>query len=87
MKLYFYQGLDGEIVPKDVTHVIVGETVTVIKKYAFYKCEYLVSIIMGDNVKKIELAAFYGCWALRCIRLSETLEYNGKGAFKYCHSL
>ena len=38
MKLYLYQGLDGEEVPKDVTHVIVDETVTVIKQCAFCEC-------------------------------------------------
>ena len=87
MKLYIYRGLDGEIVPKDVTHVIVDSRVTVIKKEAFSWCELLVSIIMGDNVKIIERWAFYKCRALRFIRLSKTLEYIGELAFFGCRSL
>ena len=88
MKLYFFQGLAGEIVPKDITHVIIDRKVTVIKWHAFRMCRHrLVSIIMGDNVKRIEMKAFAGCYALRFIRLSKTLEYIGYNAFKYCYSL
>ena len=82
-----YRGLKNEKVPIDVTHVIVDNTVTVIKKKAFFKCRHLVSVIMGDNVKKIERRAFYYCLALRFIRLSNTLEYIGVGAFYCCDSL
>ena len=87
MKLYIYHGLDGEIVPKDVTHVIVDSNVTVIKKRAFSNCIHLVSLIMVDNVKIIELGAFSYCRALRFIRLSKTLEYIGRCAFFRCDSL
>jgi len=87
MKLYIYQGLENEKVPKDVTHVIVDSSVTVIKKEAFSNCEYLVSVIMGDNVKRIEGWAFVRCRALRFIRLSKALEYIGDRAFWCCKSL
>jgi hypothetical protein len=87
MKLYIYRGLDKEKVPKDVTHVIVDSSVTVIKFYAFHQCKYLVSVIMGDNVKRIEQSAFWGCIALRFIRPSKKLEYIGYKAFEYCLSL
>eukprot|EP00554_Chaetoceros_debilis_P007249 CAMPEP_0194075924 /NCGR_PEP_ID=MMETSP0149-20130528/2818_1 /TAXON_ID=122233 /ORGANISM="Chaetoceros debilis, Strain MM31A-1" /LENGTH=50 /DNA_ID=CAMNT_0038756527 /DNA_START=63 /DNA_END=211 /DNA_ORIENTATION=+ len=50
MRLHIYHGLDDEIVPKDVTHVIVDSSVTVIKEKAFWGCKHLVSLIMGDNV-------------------------------------
>ena len=87
MKLYIYRGLDGERVPKDVTHVIVDDSVRIIKKNAFYNCAHLVSIIMGDNVKRIEMFAFRCCYALRFVRLSKTLEYIGGWVFQYCESL
>lgn len=87
MKLYIYHGLDAEGVSKDVTHVIVDSSVTVIKNGAFFKCKHLVSVIMGDNVKRIEKQAFSCCHALRFIRLSKTLEYIGQKAFSYCESL
>ena len=87
MKLYIYRGLENEKVPKDVTHVIVASSVTVIRKKAFDNCELLVSFIMGDNVKIIEEEAFSFCLALRFIRLSKTLGYIGQRAFEYCESL
>ena len=87
MKLYIYQGLDDEKVPKDTTRVIVDNSVTVIKRDTFYLCRHLVSVIMGDNVKRIEEWAFYKCHALRFIRLSNMLEFMGAGAFHSCHSL
>ena len=87
MKLYIYLGIENEKVPKDVTHVIVASSVTVIKGYAFIDCELLVSVIMGDNVKRIEEGAFYYCRALRFVRLSKKLEYIGCFTFGYCHSL
>jgi len=88
MRLHIYHGLDDEEIPKDVTHVIVDSSVTVIKEGAFYRChKYLVSVIMGDDVKRIEEAAFFKCWALRFIRLSRTLEYIGDEAFRDCESL
>ena len=87
MKLYIYQGLEHEKVPKDVTHVIVDSSVTVIKSHAFSWCRHLVSVIMGDNVKKIEDRAFWDCSALRFVRLSKTLEYIECRAFYECESL
>ena len=87
MKLYIYQGLDKERVPRDVTHAIVDDSVTIIKEGAFQGCTHLISIIMGDNVKRIEMCAFFCCYALRYIRLSTTLEYIGSSAFSRCDCL
>eukprot|EP00554_Chaetoceros_debilis_P010175 CAMPEP_0194108212 /NCGR_PEP_ID=MMETSP0150-20130528/7953_1 /TAXON_ID=122233 /ORGANISM="Chaetoceros debilis, Strain MM31A-1" /LENGTH=295 /DNA_ID=CAMNT_0038796855 /DNA_START=1 /DNA_END=888 /DNA_ORIENTATION=+ len=99
MKLYLYRGLEDEEVPRDVTHVIVDNSVTIIKARvfhnsvtvnqlsAFYYCRSLVSVIMGDNVKRIEKKAFCDCQALRCVRLSKTLEHIGIYAFCKCLSM
>ena len=87
MRLHIYHALDGEIVPDDVTHVIVDDSVTVIKKQAFSYCELLVSLIMDDNVKRIEEEALSCCRALRFLRLSKALEYIGNHAFYCCVSL
>ena len=87
MRLYIYRGLKNEKVPKDVTHVIVDNSVTVIKRRAFSSCYHLVSLTMGDSVKRIEKEAFSRCIALRFIRLSKTLEYIGLYAFWDCDSL
>ncbi len=74
MRLYIFRDLDEEKVPKDVTHVIVDDNVTTIKKKAFDMCYHLASIIVGDNVKRIEDFAFRFCLSLRFVRLSKTLE-------------
>ena len=79
MKLYIYHGLDNKNVPEDVTHVIIDNSVTIIKKMAFCGCVHLVSIIMGDNVKRIEEYAFCACRALRFVRLTNMLAYIGMG--------
>ena len=92
MRLCINRGFDDERVPKDATHVIVDESVTMIKEYAFNWCEILVSIIMGDNatsdnVKTVEEFAFYKFHDLRFIRLSKTLDFVGEEAFCHCQSL
>ena len=87
MKLYIYRGLDDEIVPKDITHLIVDESVVIIKGFAFCSCAHLISAIMGDNVKRIENCAFFRCSSLRFIRLSNTLEFIGLLAFHHCQYL
>jgi hypothetical protein len=92
MRLYIYRGFDDEKglglgLPRDVTHVIVDDTVSVIKREAFSDCIHLVSVIMGDNVKRIERYAFFRCTALRFVRLSRTLGYIGYKAFSCCKSL
>eukprot|EP01083_Nonionella_stella_P255254 876342_1 len=87
MRLYIFQGLKNERAPKDATHVIVDDSVVVIRKCAFMECRNIVSIIMGDNVKRIEKHVFMCCAALRFIRLSRTLNYIGEAAFIHCESL
>jgi len=88
MKLHIYRGLvDDEEIPEDVTHVIIDNSVAVIKRGAFQRSYLLVCVIMCDNVKRIEGYAFWDCHALRIIRLSKTLGYIGARAFCGCKSL
>ena len=86
MKLYFYRGLEDEVVPKDFTRVIVDNNVAIVRKKVFALCNRLVSVIMGDNVKIIN-DAFWYCHALRFIKISKALEYIGEHAFFHWHSL
>mmetsp|Transcript_20190 Transcript_20190/g.30592 ORF Transcript_20190/g.30592 Transcript_20190/m.30592 type:complete len:282 (-) Transcript_20190:131-976(-) len=87
MKPCIYRGIKGEIVPNDVTHLFIDESVTIIKEWPFFQRTHLVSIVMADNVKIIETGAFSGCSALRFVRLSKTLEYIGNYAFARCWTL
>eukprot|EP01083_Nonionella_stella_P016301 45547_1 len=87
MKLYLYRGLDDEEVPNDVTHVIVHESVTVIKADAFYMRTHLISVIMGDNVKLIESGAFHECEHLVSIIMGDNVETIEQYAFHRCYAL
>ena len=81
MRLYLYRGLDNERAPKDVTRVIIDDSITIIRGEAFCVCKSLVSVIMGENVKRIGAFAFMNCHALRFIRLSKKLESVGVFAY------
>lgn len=91
MRLYFrpyrYRGQTEEQVPHGVTHVIVNEGVTVIKRLAFAHCEYLVSVIMADSVTEIEYSAFFECSALFFVHVSRGLERIHRQAFYDCRSI
>ena len=87
MRLYLYRGLDNERAPKDVTRVIIDDSITIIRGEALCVCKSLVSVIMGENVKRIGAFAFMNCHALRFIRLSKKLESVGVFALYLCRSL
>ena len=85
MKLCFYDNLDGDDVPKHITHVIISKAVTKIGKRAFECCRHLVSVkvdnsdtlvsvaVMGDSVTSIEEGTFMNCHDLKVVQLSWTL--------------
>ena len=60
-----YRGEEGEIIPRDATHIFVGEDFTFIRVGAFANHPNIVEVICHDNVEKIEKRAFYGCRSLR----------------------
>ncbi len=49
--------INGEL----VTDLVIPDTVTEIKAYAFYNCKSLISITIPDSVTSIGDRAFYGC--------------------------
>ena len=59
--------LDGEI----VTELVIPESVTQIKPYAFYNCESLMSVTIHENVTSIGNYAFYNCY-----KLAEVVNYS-----------
>jgi len=90
MKLYRHYGWDKEkeIVPNDITHMIIDDSVTSIEDFAFCnRCPMLVSLIMGDTVSEIGKYAFSGCRSLKFLRLSKVLEHIRNDAFSRCESL
>ena len=68
-------------------NTIIPESVTIIGKNSFYKCESITSIIIPSNIEKIEAAAFYGCSTLSKVYLSDGIKCIEDSAFSRCTSL
>ena len=64
-------------VPKNVTHVIVHESVTVIPRDAFRECRDLKEVILPEGLLEIGWRAFGGCTSLVNIKFPSTLRDIG----------
>ena len=62
--IFVYMGGE-QLVPRDVTHVIVDKSVKIIRRSAFFEGDCLVSIEMHDGIEIIEEWAFCYCTSLR----------------------
>ena len=62
------------------------ETVTEVRKGAFYSCQYLTSIVLPQSVKEVGEAAFGDCPMLSKADLGGA-ERLGESIFEYCPSL
>ena len=63
------------------TELIIPNSVTNIKNYAFAECESITSLIVPENVTTIGKAAFVGCDNLTNVSLPDTLTGIGESAF------
>ncbi len=75
--------LNGEL----VTDIVIPDTVTQIKDYAFYGCKSLTSVKIGSGVTSIGAYAFYDCSSLASVTIDSgvtSIEYD---AFRNCTSL
>jgi len=69
---------------KNLTKVIIPNTVTTIGRSAFYRCGSLAQVVMPNSVKRINDSAFSRCVALTNVELPDNLEYIGYGVFYDC---
>jgi len=83
--LYYAKNLhlNGEL----VTNLVIPNTVTKIKDYAFYYCTSLTSVTIPDSVTSIGYAAFYGCKSLTNVTIPDSITIIENGAFSSCTSL
>ena len=62
---YVYRGEEGEIIPRETTHITVAEDCTIVRAGAFAHHANIVELICHGNVEKIEEGAFWYCPRLR----------------------
>ena len=55
---YVYRGEEGEIIPREATHITVAEGVTFVRADAFFGHPFMIEVICHDKVEKIEQYAF-----------------------------
>lgn len=70
-----------------LTHLLIGEGVTVIEPYAFAGCTALTQVIIPANVIEIGEGAFAGCLNLRYVCIFADLQVLPKYLFKDCQNL
>jgi hypothetical protein len=83
--IFVYTGGE-QVVPADVTHVVIDRSVKIIPTRAFKGRQYLVSVETHHGIEKIEDFAFDECISLRGIKLPSVREI-GLFAFHSCTSL
>ena len=69
------------------TVIVIQDSVTEIKEYAFSDCTSLRKILLPDSVKKIGFGAFSGCTALKEIVIPNSVKEIEYSAFSGCASL
>lgn len=74
-------------IPKEVTSVVLPNSLKNIDKYAFKGCSNIVSITLPDNVTYIAQSAFKGCSNLTSITLGNKVQSIGMYAFQECKKL
>ena len=72
---------------EDITSVIIGNDVTYIGSYSFFRCENLTSVTFGKSVKTIGYRAFLSCNGLIDIDIPNTVTNINDGAFAGCKNL
>ena len=82
---FVYMG-GQQVVPEDVTHVVIDRSVNIIPEGAFAGREQLVSVKFHDGVEQIERWAFIRCRLLRGIKLLGVRNIEGQ-AFMFCGAL
>ena len=72
---------------KNLTEIVIPNSVTNIETSAFSGCSSLTSIVIPDSVTSIGNYAFSGCSSLTSVVIPDSVTYIGYGAFMGCSSL
>ena len=69
---------------KEITELVIPNSVTTIGERAFYGCSSLKSITIGNSVTSIGYEAFCGCSSLTSITIPNSVTKIGSEAFRGC---
>lgn len=72
---------------KDITSIIVGDSVSSIGSSTFYGCSSLKTITLGNGITTISDYAFYGCSSLENLTIPANLVTIGNNTFQNCDKL
>lgn len=72
---------------RDITIVVIPESVTAIGNSAFYSCSNLTSVVIPESVTVIGDRAFYNCSNLTSVVIGENVSTIGANAFDACSKL
>jgi hypothetical protein len=70
-----------------VTEYVLGEDVTTIGNYAFYKCSNLTSVTIPEGITAINYGAFKDCISLTSVTIPESVTLIGADVFSGCRGL
>lgn len=69
---------------RDLTAIVMPETITKICQAAFYYCRGLSEIVIPNSVIEIEEEAFSNCDSVTSITIGNSVKTIGESAFAYC---
>ena len=72
---------------KNITEVIIPDSVTTIGSSAFWLCGSLTSVVIGDSVTTIGSSAFWECSKLTSVEIPDSVTTIGSDAFSSCSKL
>ena len=72
---------------RDITIVVIPESVTAIGDSAFSNCQNLTSIVIPESVETIGASAFGSCSSLTSVVIPESVTAIGKFSFSNCQNL
>ena len=72
---------------KNISKVVIGNNVTSVFPYAFYRCSGLQSVTIGNGVTSIGDWAFYNCRGLKSVTIGNGVTSIGQYAFDGCSGI
>jgi len=78
---------EGAFRNRDITEVVLPNSIRVIERNAFTDCRYLRSIELNDQIESIRFEAFRGCMNLQKIQFPSSLKSLERGIFQDCFAI